>query len=230
MSMIPVLDVGYVKLLNISGPTHGVFTPEGYSVSDRDPANCARLSFDQKDTRTEEEDLKLTKYLWEHKHTTPFEMVMTWWEVKLPLVVARQFIRHRTISVNEVSRRYVSTPLEFYRPKVWRAKAASNKQGSEGLIEYSTALMNKKYNALLDAANEHYNWVIDLGMCPEMARLHVPQSMYTKWIWRQDFHNLAHFINLRKDSHAQWEAQEYARAKLSLLKQVVPNLANLLMQ
>jgi thymidylate synthase (FAD) len=227
----PVLDVGYVHLTNISGPKPVLDKLNNrFHVSDRDPANCARVSFDQRETpRTPEEDYKLNSYLWQNKHTTPFEMIETWWEVKLPIVVARQFIRHRTISVNEVSRRYVTTPLEFYYPENWRGKAKNNKQGSSGVIEYSAELMNKKYNNILLDATDHYNFCISVGMCPEMARLHVPQSLYTKWVWKQNLHNLAHFINLRKDAHAQFEAREYAAAKLSLLMKVIPNLVTLML-
>ena len=216
-----VLDYGYVKLLNISGPTRRADAP--FDAASQDPANSARLSFDQRDTRSLAEDLKLTTYLHKNKHTTPFEMIETWWEIKLPIFVARQLVRHRTVSINEVSRRYVDGPVEYYTPKTWRAKAISNKQGSSGLTSYQ-CLSSNDYRRAMDYSTSVYKSLLADKVCPEQARLVLPVSVYTKWLWKQDLHNLLHMLNLRSDTHAQWETQQYANAMLELLREVLPEL------
>jgi len=125
---IDVLDHGYVILRNISGPIRRASQP--FDADDTDPANAARFSFDAADqeTRVREDDLKLARYLWKNRHTTPFEMVEVWLEMQMPIFVARQFVRHRTVSINEVSARYVQLPKQFYipDPKVIGVKSASN--------------------------------------------------------------------------------------------------------
>lgn len=244
---IKVLDHGFVKLRNLSGPTRRIFnTPEDFSelndyseyqtydlkstdfatfdANDIDPANTARISFDNMDKeRSEEQDHKLYEYLISHHHNTPIEMIETWWEMKLPIFIARQFVRHRTACINEVSARYTTLPEEWYIPEIVGGKAASNKQGQEDNLEPETQL---DFKTTLDRACEesyfHYRAFIELGIAPEHARLFLHVNHYTHWVWKQDLHNLMHFLSLRLDSHAQVEARAYAQAMYDLLKQYLP--------
>lgn len=221
---LEVLDKGYVELLNVSGPTRRPFAL--FDANDRDPANCARISFNQKDTRSYEDDHKLNKYLYNHRHTTPLEMIETWWEVKLPIFVARQLVRHRTVSINEVSRRYVDDTPEFYYPLGWRGRSITKKQGSSDL-PFESVRSDESYEHSLDIALHTYNRMLYEGVAPEMARMVLPLSTYTKWVWKQDFHNLLHMLKLRSAPDAQWETQQYANAKITLLSKVLPDLMNI---
>ena len=225
--MTKVLDHGHIKILNISGPERR--PDQEFDASDRDPANSARMSFAQKDTgRTEEQDAKLCEYLLKNWHTTPFEMVEVWIEMKLPIFVARQFVRHRTVSINEVSGRYVQLPAEWYIPKVVGGKAPNAKQGQENnLSEFE----QEEFRAALNrhCANGYivYNEAIDRGVAPEHARMLLSLNHYTVWLWKQDLHNLMHFLSLRMDSHAQVEAQAYANAIYNELRKSLPKTMDL---
>lgn len=216
---------GFVKLIRVAGPWH--------DNDIADVAHAARVSFNATEDYQRERALKLVDYLWAHRHTTPFEMVETWWEMKLPIFVARQLVRHRTVSLNEVSRRYVTDPVEFYVPEVWRKAAPDKKQGSlaEG---FSHADMN---DTLDNMDNKHVLWDVDTvltlvrslyedmllaGACPEQARMVLPLCTYTRWIWHQDLHNLLHMLSLRTDSHAQKETRDVAVAMLNLLAKKLP--------
>jgi len=237
MNQVNVLDHGYVKLLNVAGPTRRIditwFSPETFSIpsfdaDDVDPANAARMSFDQKDSgRTREQDLKLCDYLLRNDHTTPFEMIQVWLEMKLPIFVARQFVRHRTVSINEISGRYVELPAEWYVPG-FAAKADNKKQGRADLLPQE---VNSYFQELLnndcDEAYSHYQHALKENVAPEQARLFLHVNHYTKWLWRQDLHNLFHFLSLRDHEHAQWEAQQYAKAIDQLLRQALPDLMSL---
>lgn len=226
----PVLDHGYVELRNVSGPTR---RPEAeWDAHDRDPANAARMSFaaSDRDERPIEDDLKLADYLMRNRHTTPFEMIDTVWEMKLPIFVARQFVRHRTVSINEVSARYVQLPAEFYipAPDTVGIKGATQKQGRV-VTEDLTAdqkLAVERYRFDLrtnsDEAYQRYQEAIGDGIPHELARCYLPLNIYTRWLWKQDLHNLMHFLALRVDPHAQWEARQYAEAMISLLRRALP--------
>lgn len=217
-----VLDHGFVELRNIAGPTRRLHLD--FDAHDVDPANSARMSFNQMDSnRTDEMDYKLCKYLMKNWHTSPFEMIEIWTEVKLPIFVARQFIRHRTASVSEVSGRYVTLPSEWYIPEVVGGKAADKKQGQEDNLHPLQQEWFKK--ALEHLCSEGYNsylMAIDQGVAPEHARLMLHLNHYTHWLWKQDLHNMMHFLRLRKHGHAQIEAQLYAQAKYDILKIVLP--------
>jgi thymidylate synthase (FAD) len=240
MNQVNVLDHGYVKLLNVAGPTRRTaFSPETLSVpsfdaDDIDPANAARMSFDQKDSgRTREQDLKLCDYLLRNDHTTPFEMIQVWLEMKLPIFVARQFVRHRTVSINEISGRYVELPAEWYipDPETVGKRSANKKQGRDAATDKET-LKNaesfcKSLNACCAADYNAYKVALDNDIPPEEARLFLHVNHYTKWLWRQDLHNLFHFLSLRDHEHAQWEAQQYAKAIDQLLRQALPDLMDL---
>lgn len=220
---IPVLDHGFVKLLNISCAV------ENETLLEQAPAISARISFDNFEAdRTKEQDMKLLEYLIKHKHNTPVEMTEVWLEMKLPIFIARQFIRHRTATVNEVSGRYVTLPEEWYIPEVVGGKASSNKQGQEDNLTQLQQDMFKE--ALRDQSFKSYRNYLDAlsdGVAPEHARLFLGLNHYTHWVWKQDLHNLLHFLALRMDVHAQVEARAYANAIYTLLQTHLPNTMKL---
>lgn len=238
MKVRRVLDHGFVGLRNIAGPTRRsaeldvdsqLMMPREFDVDDVDAPNAARMSFEQTDSgRTREQDLKLADYLMRNKHTSPFEQVQVWLEMKLPIFVARQFVRHRTVRLNEVSGRYVQLPAEWYIPEVVGGKAANKKQGQEDNLPDST---QTEFQSMLDAhckkAYTHYEQAIKAGVAPEHARLFLSLNHYTHWLWNQDLHNLMHFLSLRDHSHAQVEAQLYAKAIDSMLREVLPETMKL---
>ena len=127
---IDVLDHGFVILRNVAAQTRRL--DQEFDANDIDPANAARMSFDAMDSRPESDDLKLARYLMKNWHTSPFEMVQIWMEVKLPIFLARQFVRHRTARLNEISGRYVTLPAEWYIPEAVGGKPADRKQGQDG--------------------------------------------------------------------------------------------------
>lgn len=224
---IKVLDHGFVRLRNLSGPTRRFDQP--YDADDIDPANSARMSFDQMDSgRTREMDLKLAGYLMRNKHTTPIEMIECWIEMKMPLFVARQFVRHRTATINEVSGRYITLPDEWYIPEVVGGKAPNAKQGQEdNLSEEYQNLFKLRLNQSCQESYQAYLLSIEQGVANEHARMLLHLNHYTHWLWKQDLHNMLHFLSLRDHSHAQIEAQLYAKAIDTLLRQVLPNTMEL---
>lgn len=253
---VKCLDHGFVILRNLSGPTRRAFIKvgginnigaEGSSISmahevdfdadDRDIANVARISFDGLDsTRALEADLKLADYLMRNKHTSPFEMIEVWLEMKLPIFVARQFVRHRTVSINEVSARYTKLPAEWYIPSLHTVghKPASMKQGrsiGEARLTDEQEELAREFLMSLDvqcqSSYKLYELYLEKGIPPELARMCLHLNHYTHWVWKQDLHNLMHFLSLRTHSHAQYEARVYAEAVYQLLKEHLPNLMEL---
>lgn len=221
--MTQVLDHGFVKLRNLSGPTRRV--NQEFDANDVDPANAARMSFEQMDSgRTVNEDLKLAKYLMKNWHTTPFEMIEVWVEMKMPIFVARQFVRHRTVSINEVSGRYVVLPAEWYIPAVVGGKPVNAKQGqSDGLDTHVQAEFKRRLNDACSKSYEEYLHFVDEGVAAEHARMFLHVNHYTHWLWKQDLHNIMHFLSLRSGSHAQIEARIYADAVDKLIRAHLPN-------
>jgi thymidylate synthase (FAD) len=242
MNTIKVLDHGFVTLRNISGPTRRVtdfvqndvdncteIVARAFDADDTDVANSARMSFDQSDLeRTYEVEMKLNKYLMANRHMTPFESIEVWLEMKLPIFVARQFVRHRTAVLNEVSGRYVTLPAEWYIPDVVGGKPENKKQGQSDNLgpqqqaEFKLALgehCKDGYGRYLDA--------IAFGVAPEHARLFLSLNHYTHWLWKQDLRNLFGFLCLRDHSHAQIESQQYAKAIIQLLEPQIPGLVGL---
>jgi thymidylate synthase (FAD) len=223
---VKCLDHGFVRLRNISGPTRrdGVF-----DASDRDPAQVARMSFDQMNSdRLLEDDLRLSRYLMKNWHTSPFEMVEIWLDMKLPLFVARHFDQHRTASTNEVSGRYITLSEEWYIPKVVGGKAKSNKQGQEdNLGEPMQIWFKENLNITCKDSYEMYLSAMEDGVAPEHARLFLHVNHYTHWLWKQDLHNMMHLLALRDHSHSQIETQQYAKAIKSLLEQFLPETMKL---
>lgn len=227
---INVLDHGFVKLRNISGPTRRA--DKEFDADDVDPANSARMSFDLTDSdRTREDDLRLCNYLMKHWHTTPTEMVEIWLEMKLPIFVARQFVRHRTATINEVSGRYVTLPAKWYIPEVVGGKAKSNKQGQEdNLDEDDQEGFRNDLNSQCSQSYYLYQSYLERGVAPEHARMFLHLNHYTHWLWKQDLHNMMHFLSLRIDKHAQVEARAYANVVYELLQQVLPETMKLFIQ
>jgi len=206
------LNYGFVRLIDIMGDDSSI-------------VQAARVSYG-KGTKTVNEDRGLIRYLMRHRHTTPFEMVEFKFHIKLPIFVARQWIRHRTANVNEYSGRYSEMKDEFYIPELEQIRFQSqiNKQGrSEETLDENTS---KEILQLLKAnqlkSYEDYKALLDKGLTREIARITLPLSNYTEWYWKIDLHNLFHFLNLRLDSHAQYEIRVYAEAIANIVKVVVP--------
>ena len=224
MNRIEILDHGFVQLHNISGPT--VYPDKEFNVDDVDPANVARMSFNNMGSdRTREQEMKLCAYLMKNWHTSPFEMVEVWLEMKLPIFVARQFVRHRTTSLNEMSGRYVTLPEEWYIPAIVGGKAANVKQGqADNLSIVEQIAFKDGLNGHCHRGYKDYLYAIKQGVAPEHARLFLSLNHYTHWMWKQDLHNLMHFLSLRDHSHAQVEAQAYAKAIDQLIRAQLPEL------
>lgn len=230
---IPCLDHGFVKLLNISGPVrrtseldeNGAIVHRSFDADDIDPAKSARISFgNQEIERLREQDLKLYEYLIKNRHTTPIEMLEVWLEMKLPIFVARQFVRHRTATINEISARYTQLPADWYIPEIVGGKSTTGaKQGQENNLSVTEQEGIKELlQRTCEDSYESYKVAISTGVAPEHARLFLHVNHYTTWIWKQDLHNLFHFLALRLHSHAQIEARIYAQAIYDLLKQFLP--------
>ena len=231
---LDVLDHGFVQLRNLSGPTRR--RDREFDAHDVDPANAARMSFDQMDSgRTEEEDFRLAKYLMKNWHTSPFEMVEAWIEMKMPILVARQFVRHRTVSINEVSARYVTLPDEWYIPALADIKfqVGDKKQGGRpiDLTNPNEVMTAQQFQSNLNLqCSESYRLYlqhIEDGIANEQARTFLHVNHYTHWLWKQDLHNMMNFLSLRDHSHAQGEATYYAKAVDVLLRAQLPKSMDL---
>ena len=157
--------------------------------SDLSVVNSARVSFGAKSTwechdsqniRLSERDTKLIHYLAKHKHISPFGHAFASFHVKAPVFVARQLVKHSYLRWNEVSRRYVDDEPEFYMPDVWRGRAEDKKQGSDGVVD---AIRPSFIRNMMESSQEDYQYLIDKGVCPEQARMILPQSMMTEWYW-----------------------------------------------
>jgi len=184
------------------------------SGSDIDVVNAARVSFGKVVQKISEADKKLIKYLIEHNHTSPFEHNQLSFRIKTPLFVARQWMRHRMNSYNEVSYRYVKAPLEFYIPSKWRFQDANNRQASYGAFENNAVL--EQYKHSLEVAAKAYNGLLESGVCREQARGLLPLCTYTEFIFTCNLHSFMHFLKLRLAHGAQYEIQVYAKGMLEL--------------
>lgn len=211
----PVLDCGYVALIDYMGSDQRI--AEAAWVSSMDEVTVEK--------KTDAERKRIINYMMAHRHTSPFEMVEFVFKVKLPIFVARQWIRHRTASVNEVSGRYRILPSEAYVPDVSRfgGKGSHNKQGTEGEIQAAVkSNIRQRMINDQDLAFESYAKYDQIGLSNEIARINLPLSTYTEWYWKIDLHNLFHFLKLRMDSHAQFEIQQYANKIFEIVRDVVP--------
>ena len=209
---IPCLDHGFVRVVDYMGDDGAV-------------VQAARVSYG-KGTRQVNEDRGLIRYLMRHRHTTPFEMCELKVHVKLPIFVARQWIRHRTASVNEISARYSVLDREFYLPRAedLAVQSTNNKQGRGDVLDADAAA---RVLALLrrDATTAYgtYEQLLeDEGLARELARMNLPVSWYTQWYWKIDLHNLLHFLALRIDAHAQYEIRVYGEALAQVARAWVP--------
>jgi len=209
--MPEVLDKGFVELVDSMGDDSSI-------------VQAARVSYGA-GTKTKRSDSGLIKYLMRNDHRSPFEMVEFKFHIKAPLFVARQLMRHRTASVNEISGRYSEIEDEFYIPAYQDMcyQSTDNKQGRGDAVPIYKAVdvINaiEKANA---SAYAEYNNLLDIGIAKELARAVLPLNIYTRWYWKIDLHNLLHFLSLRLDSHAQLEIRKYAQAILGLIKPIVP--------
>ena len=214
-----ILDKEF-KVLN-----HGFIRLVDYMGGDESIVQAARVSYG-KGTKTVSEDRTLIRYLMRHQHTTPFEMVEFKFHVKLPIFVARQWIRHRTANVNEYSGRYSIMPEEFYVPdeSVIKFQNRSNKQGRDS-EEVPPEVRKRVLEILLEeqrSAFTGYQEMLENNIARELARINLPLSLYTQWYWKIDLHNLFHFLKLRMDKHAQYEIRVYAEKMAEIVKTVVP--------
>jgi thymidylate synthase (FAD) len=209
---IKVLDHGFVRLLDYMG-------------NDQRIAQAARVSYGE-GTKTFREDAILIDYLLRHEHTSPFEHVVLEFHCKMPIFVARQWIRHRMARINEISGRYSVMSEEFYLPPEEQIKGQSeDKKQSRSLHEVPSELRKKDLEILTrdqSVLYASYKELIDDGIARELARINLPLSLYTQWYWQMDLHNLFHFLELRMNSHAQWEIREYANAIAEITKAVAP--------
>ena len=197
--------------------------------TDLSVVNAARVSFDRESafiTNDEghptlsERDIKLIHYLAKHKHTSCFEHQGATLRLKVPIFIARQIQRHRTFSYNEVSRRYVDTPPEFFWPDKWRKRADNVKQGSsEEEVDFDAAGYAR--SAAL-VALEVYERLLEEGAAPEQARMILPQNTYTEFYMTGNLRNWAHFLKLRLDGHAQKEVQDVAQMVEEILRPLFP--------
>lgn len=224
---VNVLDHGFVTLRNIAGPTRRPDQP--FDASDIDPAQAARMSFEQMDSeRTYEQDMRLAKYLLTHGHTSPFEMVQVWVEVKVPIFVDRQMVRHRTWSRNESSGRYITLPEQWYIPDVLGAKASNKKQGrAEGLFPEAQAYYKSKLQGHCREGYDLYLEALNAGVAPEQARMFLSLNHYVHWVGTVDLSNMFKFLALRLGEDAQWEARQYAQAIVTLLRPHLPGMMQL---
>ena len=204
---VNVLDHGFVRLVDTM-PRENL---------DNSIVQAARVSYGD-GTKTSRGDTGLIRYLMRHWHTTPFEMVEFKFHIKMPIYIARQHLRHRTASVNEMSARYSIVPKEYYEPSELRGQSEINHQGSEGVVDIDQNDMHSH----LENSFDIYEKLLEDGCCREQARGNLPQSTYTEFYWKINLHNLMHYLRLRMDSHAQKEIQEYARAIYELIQPLVP--------
>ena len=220
---IPILDHGFIRVVDYMG-------------NDTSIVQAARVSYG-KGTKKVNTDAGLIKYLMRHWHSTPFEMCEIKYHVKLPIFIARQWIRHRTANVNEYSARYSILDKEFYLPQQENLAAQSqiNRQGRGEILKGEQAkqvldLLKKDaeqtYSNYEEMLNERYDGsVIDenkVGLARELARMNLTLNTYTQWYWKTDLLNLMNFLRLRADDHAQYEIRAYADAMLDTLKKWVP--------
>lgn len=180
---------------------------------------AARVSYGQ-GTKTVSDDRALIRFLMRHWHTTPFEMVEFKFHVRCPIFIARQWLRHRTASVNEISARYSIVPAEFFVPDELRAGGAVNKQGSGSA--YIDPERQDAINDQCQSAFKLYEDLIDSGCARELARTHLPQSTYTEFYWKINLHNLLHFLRLRLEDNAQKEIQDLAHQVWAFVKLRAP--------
>ncbi len=224
---LPVLDHGFIRVIDYMGDDAAI-------------VQAARVSYGR-GTKQVQQDRGLIRYLLRHRHTSPFEMCEIKLHVKLPMFVARQWIRHRTANVNEYSARYSILDREFYLPDAQQlaVQSQSNRQGRGALLSDDQATdVQGRMAAGSAQAYADYLWLLNdpdgteieadperPGLARELARMVLPVSAYTQWYWKVDLHNLLHFLSLRADPHAQYEIRVYADVLMDLVRRWVPMTA-----
>jgi thymidylate synthase (FAD) len=203
-----VLDHGFVKLVEFMGGDNRV-------------VQSARVSFGS-ESKGEERDKKLIEYLLKHSHLTPFEHSIFQFHVKCPIFVARQWIRHRWGSFNEISSRYTQVKDEFYVPDEFRIQDTLNKQGSLKTENLDNKKLVEDYSSTVKKSYETYQKLISCGVAKEMARMVLPVCQYTQFYWTVNARSLMNFLNLRLDEHAQLEIREYAKVLADIFKDKMP--------
>ena len=192
---------------------------------DKTVVDAARVSFnkDMVEREVELADEKLIKYLAEHDHWSPFSHCYVTFKVSAPIFVARQLMKHQVgLAWNEISRRYVDTPPEFWYPSMWREKAKNKKQGSTNHEIYGSQWINSRYKKTIALCEQTYEEMIKAGVCPEQARSVLPQSMITKWYWSGSLYAFARVCNLRLQEDAQTETRWIAEAIAKHMEDVFP--------
>ena len=220
---LPVLDHGFVRIIDYMGDDAAI-------------VQAARVSYGKGTTKVSD-DAGLLNYLLRHRHSTPFEMCEIKYHIKLPIFIARQWIRHRTANVNEYSARYSVLDREFYIPDQVNlaTQSKSNRQGRGEVLEGKEAAA--VLDLLRDDAENNYNHYVEMlnedesghiidesrdGLSRELARMNLTLNTYTQWYWKIDLHNLLHFLSLRADEHAQYEIRVYAEAIIETVKRWRP--------
>jgi thymidylate synthase (FAD) len=220
---IPALDHGFIRVVDYMGDDSAI-------------VQAARVSYG-KGTKKVSDDAGLINYLLRHRHTTPFEMCEIKYHIKVPIFIARQWIRHRTANVNEYSARYSVLDREFYIPNIDQLamQSTQNHQGRGKVLQGNEA--QRVLDILKEDATRNYDHYIEMlnedpkgnvvdqdrsGLARELARMNLTLNAYTQWYWKIDLHNLLHFLSLRADSHAQYEIRVYADAMLETVKRWVP--------
>lgn len=211
---LKVLDHGFVRVIDYMGDDAAI-------------VQAARVSYG-KGTKKVNEDRGLIRYLMRHWHSTPFEMCEMKFHIKLPIFIARQWIRHRTANVNEYSARYSILDKEFYIPaqEQLAVQSASNRQGRGDVLtgkEAERVLQLLKEDS--EKVYDHYEEMLNpdgIALARELARMNLTLNYYTQWYWKTDLHNLMHFLRLRADAHAQYEIRAYADVMIDVLKKWVP--------
>jgi thymidylate synthase (FAD) len=208
-----LLDHGFIRLIDYMGDDAAI-------------VQAARVSYGV-GTKTVNEDRGLIRYLMKHKHTSPFEMCEIKFHIKLPMFIARQWVRHRTASINEYSARYSVLSKEFYIPEKenMAIQAKNNKQGRGAVLEENQAAHVSEM--LRQDANQVYETyekllATDINLAREIARTNLSINYYTEWYWKIDLHNLLHFLRLRMHSHAQYEIRVYAEKIAEIVKEWCP--------
>lgn len=210
-SEIPLLNHGYVALTDVMG-------------DDRTSAKKARTSFRVKHEKTEAEDKRLTRFLVREGHTTPLEFCQLQYYLKMPIFVARQLVRHRTPSINEISLRYVTAKPEFYIPELTRMNRPheSKKQGSSAELIADPIKSREEIIRAGEVCFAVYEQLLADGLAPEIARTVLPLGTYTEWYWQFDLHNFLGMIGKRIKPDAQYETRVYGLAMLELARPIFP--------
>lgn len=208
---IKILDHGFVQLVDVMGDDQAI-------------VDAARLSVAGENVKTTQSNHGLIRYLLRNRHTTPFEMVEFKFRCKMPILVARQWVRHRTASINEMSARYSELPAEFYVPLTGdiKVQATKNKQGRDNDVLADAVDHRVSFRMEAEESFVRYRDRLDKGMARELARNNLPLSAYTMWVWKIDLHNLFHFLSLRAHPHAQMEIRVYAEAMCQMIQPFVP--------